>query len=75
MRGKPGIIVKWSDDERLFIIYNAQPLLNEKGRVLLHIIDQDYNPVMENGKQKILIQPIEVYNERVQAAKVLGYID
>lgn len=77
MRGNPGKIVKWPDDERTFIIYNNQPLIREKRSVLLTIVDPvTYQPILGTDKKpKTLIQSLEVYNERVKTAKVFGLVD
>lgn len=78
MRGNPGKIVKWPDDNRTFIVYNKQPFLEEKKMVILTIVDPvNYQPIIreDSKKPKILIQTLDVYNSRVKDAKVIGLVD
>lgn len=69
-----GIIARLSDN-RLVIIYNKRPLLSEKGFVILHLVDENYNLIKENNKPKTLLKRVDIYNEEMQAAKLIGYVD
>lgn len=72
---EPGIIVKLSDD-RLVIVYNNQPLLKEKGKIISALVDEEFNQILdESGKPKIIIKNVEVHNEEMQAATLIGYVD
>ena len=71
----PGIIVKMADGLRC-IVYNKQPLLATKGKVLIHIIDENDNPILNDmGTPKRRILDVAVYNEEMQASKLIGYIN
>lgn len=71
----PGIIVETSEGKK-FIIYNNQPLLEEKGKVILHHIDDNMKLMNDdNGKPKISIRSVQVYNEEAQTYKVIGHVD
>jgi|WetSurMetagenome_2_1015567.scaffolds.fasta_scaffold1111547_1 hypothetical protein len=70
---KPGRILKLSDG-RTVILYNNQPLLQEKGMVILNLIDADYNLLTnEQGNPRTIIQAVEVFNELDK--ELIGYID
>jgi hypothetical protein len=75
MSRKPGVIAKLPDD-RMVIVYRDQPLLEKKGKVILSLIDENYSLILgEDNKPKIIIQDVHVYNESMQAATLIGYVD
>lgn len=72
-----GIILKLPD-ERTVIVYTKQPLLKEKGKVIMNLVDEKYNLIKdENGKPKIVIKSIEQYNleNQNQVNMVIGFVD
>jgi len=72
MRGNPGQILQLSDGRKC-IMHNKQPLLQEKGKVVLHLIDDNFSPINdETGKQKTLIWTVDHYNLQVQEKMVTG---
>ena len=71
----PGIIFKLPDN-RICIAYNKQPLLEERGKIILNLVDEDYNLLKhENGKPKVLIKSVDLYNEEAHTWKLMGYVD
>jgi hypothetical protein len=71
----PGIIVKRDDGSRV-IVYNDQPLLAERGRIILHLVDENNKKILNgDGKPKIRIMDVQVYNEEIQASTLIGYVD
>jgi len=72
---KPGILVRLPDD-RVCIVYEAQPLIAEYSKVVLHLVDDSYNIIIgANGRPKLLMKDVSVYNEEMQAATLIGYVD
>jgi len=70
----PGIIIKLPD-ERLCIVYRNQPLLKEKGKVILNLLNEDLQLIIgDDKKPKTLIKDVHVYNE-MKGVKIIGYID
>lgn len=70
-----GVIAKLPDD-RIVIIYNKQPLAKDKGKIILNLVDEKYNLIKgEDGKPKVIIKDIAIYNEEMQAATLIGYVD
>jgi len=73
MSKKSGTIIKLSDGRRC-IVNNVQPLLEEKKKIILHLVDEDNNPLKdENGKSKILVKNFDDYNNDLKI--IIGYID
>ena len=71
----PGIIVKMADGLRC-IVYDKQPLLDLKGKVLLHLVDEKFKPILSDlGTPKRKILDVAVYNEEMLASTVIGYVD
>ena len=71
----PGIIIKLYDG-RTVIIYNNQPLVKEKGKIVLHLVDDKFMPILDDtGKTKIIIKDITVYLEEKKSATILGYVN
>lgn len=76
MKKKPGVILQLPD-KRLVKVLNEQPLLKEHNKVIMHLIDQEYNVIMEFGKPKILMRSLEQYNleNQQEINKLIGHID
>ncbi len=65
-------------DGRKVLIYNKQPLLKEKGKIVMNLIDESLNLIKdENGKPKIIFKDLGVYNSEVLEGviKLIGYVD
>lgn len=63
-------------DKRFCIVYNEQPLIEAKGKIILHLVDENYNPqIGNNDKPRILIWDSNIYRQEMQNAKVIGYVD
>jgi hypothetical protein len=72
---KPGLIVKLSDG-LLVIVYNEQPLRVPKGKIILHLVDENHNLILREDKTpKILIKSEMDYCNEMQASKLIGYVD
>jgi hypothetical protein len=72
----PGKLIKLKDGRKV-ILYNNQPLI-KSGRVVLHLIDDDYNiQTDETGKAKTILKNIEEWNEenRQGLHKGIGMVD
>jgi len=70
-----GIIAKLHDN-RVVIVYDKQPLAKEKGKIILNLVDEKYNLIKgEDGKPKVIIKDIHIYNEEMQVATLIGYVD
>ena len=70
-----GVIVKLPDN-RMVIVYDNQPLAKEKGKIILNVVDEKYNLIKgEDGKPKVIFKDIHIYNEEMQAATIIGYVD
>lgn len=70
-----GIIAKLPDN-RMVIVYYKQPLAKEKGKIILNLVDEKYNLIKgEDGKPKVIIKDIHIYNEEMQVATLIGYVD
>lgn len=64
-------------DGRKVIMYDNQPLIKQ-GRVVLHLIDDNYNLIKdETGKEKTIIKPLDTWNEenRQGLNKGIGKVD
>ena len=62
-------------DNRLIVVYDKQPLAKEKGKIILHLIDEKYNLIKdEHGKPKVIIKDIHTYNEEMKAVTLVGYV-
>ena len=72
-----GIILKLPD-ERNVIVYTKQPLLEEKGKVIMNLVDENLNLIKdETGKPKIIIKSVEQYNleNENRINTVVGFVD
>jgi len=75
MRGNPGQIIKLKDG-RVVIMYNSQPLLKAYQKVVLHLVDENYNWLKdEKGHPKRLIFDNEKYQDQVLGGIKIGMID
>ena len=75
MSRNAGVLLKMADG-RFCIMYHKQPLIKERGKVILHLVDSKCNKLLDaNKKPKILIKSVDVYNEEAQAWRLIGYID
>lgn len=74
MRGNPGTIIILPDGRKA-IVYNKQPLLREKRKVVITLIDERYCPIIEGGRAKTLLKDVGVYNAEIKNYKVIGMID
>lgn len=70
----PGTIAKLADGRRC-IIYTEQPLLKARGKVILNLVDENNNLLMDNNRPKTIIKDVAIYNEEMQAAELIGYVD
>jgi hypothetical protein len=70
-----GIIIRLPDN-RMVIVYDRQPLAKEKGKIILNLVDENHNLIKgEDGKPKVIMKDIHVYNEEMQVATLIGYVD
>lgn len=74
MNNGPGFIAKLPDG-RTVIVYDKQPLLKAKGKVVLHVVDEKFEHVMGDNGPKTILKDVHVYNEEMVAAKHLGFVD
>lgn len=69
-----GKLVKMADD-RIVIVYNYQPLIKQE-KIVLNLVDENYKLIKgEDGKPKILVRDIPTFNEEMQAATLIGFVD
>lgn len=74
-RGNPGIIIELADGRKA-IVYHNQPLHQTQCKLLLHLIGDDYKPILgDDGKQKTLIKSEQEYHEILAAGKYIGRVD
>lgn len=75
MNNNSGAIVQLADGRKV-IVYNNQPLLKMAKKVILNLIDENYNCIKgDDGKPKVIIKDISAYNVEMKAAKLIGYVD
>lgn len=75
MKRKGGILVKLPDNRKV-IVYHNQPLQEEKGKIILNLVDDNYRHIIgENDRAKILIWDLSYYNLVMEGAKLIGYVD
>lgn len=70
----PGQIVQLPD-KRFCIVYNEQPLIQEKGKIILHLVDENYNLMYDNDRPRIIIRNLDAYIQEMKASKMIGYVD
>lgn len=71
----PGFIAKMTDGRNV-IIYTKQPLLKEKGKIVVHLVDDSFMGLKnEEGQPKTLLFNIEVYNKLIKTWKAVGFVD
>lgn len=71
---KPGIVAELPDN-RLVIVYEEQPLLEQKGKVILNLTTQDHELIIKDGKPSLLIWDVAYYNLVMEGAKFIGFVD
>lgn len=72
MRGKPGRILILKDGRKA-IQYSSQPLWADFKRIVLHLVDDEFKLMKENGKDKTLLVTSDKLLEI--ADKVIGMVD
>jgi len=74
-RGNSGKIIRL-DDGRLVIVYNNQPLLKESGKIVMHLIGDDYKALLgEDKKQKTILKDLSDYNLQCKNWQLIGFVD
>jgi len=75
MARNPGQLAKM-EDGRLVVIYNNQPLLKEKKKVVVHLLDDNFGYIQgEDGKPKTLLFDIDEYNQKIKSWQGCGKVD
>lgn len=73
MNKKTGIIVQYNG--KTFIVYDEQPLLEEKGKVIMYNVnDKAYSFIMTD-KNKPAIKILDVLDYNQLDKTLIGYID
>lgn len=71
----PGKILRFPDDDQFFLVKDFQPLLQEKRRVIMYLVDEQYNKVPnENGTPKMRIIDFDTFNKDMLEAALIGYV-
>ncbi len=71
----PGKIIRL-EDERKVILYDHQPLVKEKGKIVLHLVDEKNNIIEgENKKPKTILKDADTFTEEMKGASVIGFVD
>lgn len=74
---KPGRII--CIHGKNYMVYNDQPLLATKQKVIMHHLDKDLKPVMSEKdptQQATTMYDLNVYNDQITAgATLIGYVD
>jgi hypothetical protein len=70
----PGTLAKM-EDGRLVVIFNAQPLLKEKKKVIVYLLNESYEFIKENGKPKTLLFDLDNYNQIIKKWTACGKVD
>lgn len=64
------------EDGRLCIVFNRQPLINEKGKMVLALVDDEYNVLTdESGEPRTLVKDVDVYIEMMATADMIGFVN
>jgi hypothetical protein len=71
----PGTLIQLQDG-RIAVVYNYQPLLKIK-KVVFHLLDENFKPIMNGDKQKTLVWDLDAYNKaaKEKTIKGIGKID
>lgn len=75
MSRRPGIMLKLPDG-RIVIRYNKQPLLQERNKVVLHLLNDNFTLQKdEKGNEKTVLRDVSKYNEMLPSCQLIGYVD
>ncbi len=74
MRGNPGVIVKQADG-KILVVHNNQPLLKEKGKIVVHLLDENLKPILKDGQPEKYCRDVAYHNLQMEGAKLIGYFD
>lgn len=74
MPRRPGTLALLPDGRKA-VIYNDQPLLKSHGKIVVHLMGDDYNLIVENGKEKTLLFDVDKYTEIIKTWKGIGKVD
>ena len=71
----PGKLIRLKDGRKV-IFYNNQPLMKEKGKIILHLVDENNNIIEgENKKPKTILKDADSFTEGMEGAGVIGFVD
>lgn len=63
-------------DKRKCIVYRIQPLQEQHGKIILHLVGDDYERLKDDkGKDRILMKSVEQFNEEALMWTLIGYVD
>lgn len=62
-------------DGRNAILYDKQPLLQDHRKLVLHLVDDKYNPILGAGGPKKILKDLDKYNAELPQMKLIGYVD
>lgn len=76
MAKKGGIIIKLQDG-RHCVVLNDQPLIEQKGVVVLNLCDEFGSLIIDavTKKPKIIMKSVEEYNMEIETSKLIGFIN
>ncbi len=66
------------NDGRVCILYDAQPMLKLNGKLVLNLVDGEYNHLIgQSGKDRVMLRDESEYNADCKKGliKLLGYVD
>lgn len=70
-----GRIIQMADGRKAVFRYQ-QPLLMEKGKVVLYLIDDEFRPIVgEDQKQKTILMDVKAFKEAIPTWKAIGMFD
>lgn len=70
-----GVIIRLPDG-RIGVLRHDQPLLKTKDpRMIIHLLDEEFRPVMDGLRQKTLLKTREEYNKEQPTWKAIGMFD
>lgn len=75
MAKKPGKLILL-DDKRTVIVYDEQPLLKDKGKLVMYLVDSKHNLLRDfTGKPKTVLKTFTEYKEALSSGKmsIVGY--